>query len=138
MSYAEVKQMTTYETKTENIAWDYQKGRFVTVTVTLDNGYEKVIDAFEGTIDYVAKEQKAGYQIGSRLAENYKFIEWMQKYRVSYIPTPYAREEYAEFDSLEEAVRFYMTRDTNWKVLYQKRKLVDGTIDTNAVTYRWN
>lgn len=130
--------MTTYETKTENIAWGYQNGRFVTVTVTLDNGYEKVIDAFEGTIDYIAKEQKAGYQIGSRLAENYKFIDWMQKYKVSYFPTPFSDMWHEEFDSLEEAVKFFIDRETNWKVLYQKRKLVDGTEDTCVITYRWN
>lgn len=130
--------MTNYQIKTESVAREYQNGQFITVSVTLDNGGEKLIDAFEGKIDYIAMEKKAGYPIGSKHADNYTVIDWLKKYRVTWVPKDSYGTELADFDNLEDAVRFYIENESDWKVIYQFRKLVDGSEDTNVVTYRWN
>lgn len=131
--------MTNYEVKTEDVARGYMNGQFVTVHVTLDNGNGKTIDAFEGTIDYVAEEVKAGHPIRSKMLDNYKIINWLPKYKVTWIPAPYAlKNEYAYFDNLADAVKFYISRNSNWKTIRQYRKLVDGSEDTNVIAYRWN
>lgn len=130
--------MTNYQVKTESVAREYQNGQFITVSVTLDNGGEKLIDAFEGKIDYIAMEKKAGYPIGSKSADNYTVIDWLKKYRVTWVPKDSHGTELADFDNLEDAVRFYIENESDWKVIYQFRKLVDGSEDTNVVTYRWN
>lgn len=137
MSYAEVKQMTTYETKTENIARGYQNGRNVTVTVKLNNGHVKMIDAFEGTIDYLAMEKIAGYPIGSKMDDNCKRIVWLDKYFVVYIPEPdkSGRTEVADFESLEDAIKFWVDCHACYRVIYQKRRLVNGKIDATTVAY---
>lgn len=127
--------MTTYETKTENIARGYQEGKWVYVTATYDSGKNRVIDAFEGVIDYVAMDEKAGRPCHS--AENYKVIEWLGEYHVSYLPTGQdcGMTERRWFGTLEDAVKFYLEYDSVYKVLHQMRKLEDGTIDSNVVTY---
>lgn len=127
--------MRTYETKTENIERDWQQGKRVTVTITKDNGNERVIDAFEGVIDYVAYDKKAGRV--NKSAENYKVIDWLGEYIVSYLPTHKdgGFTERKEFDNLEDAVKFYLEYESYYKVLWQRRKLEDGTKDTNCVTY---
>lgn len=120
-------------TTTRNIETDYQNGIFVNVDVTLDNGAERNVSVFIGTIDYPKRDEVAGYPRPQGYLDNYSRIFWAERFVVTDID----HNTRQTFDDTESAVRFYYSLVSDHKTLKQVRVLRDGSEDLNAVAYKW-
>lgn len=119
--------------QTENIETEYQNGVVMDVNVTLDNGTERNVTVFIGTIDYPKRDEVAGHPRPQGYLENYARIFWAERFVVTDVDNDIRKT----FEDTESAVRFYFSLVSDHKTLRQIRVLKDGSEDTNALAFRW-
>lgn len=96
----------------------------VDVTIVFEN---HTVGTFIGLINnFEYPHDKSG--------ENYKRIVWLDEF----VLEDFENHTTHTLKNFENAVEFYVLRDSHNKVLKQKRRLVDGSIDTCTIAYRWN
>lgn len=122
--------MTTATITKTPVNWGWKIGTDINATTEKYN-----TGAFEGVIDYVAYNEKAGHKISQEKAP-YDVIEWLANYYVDDVLAP-QDQRIRNFDNFEDAINYYFSLESDYKVIYQRRKLSDGSIDSAVISYRW-
>lgn len=123
--------MTTATITKEPVNWGWKIG--TDIKATTEN---RQADTFEGVIDYVAYNVKAGHKLSNDQAP-YDIIEWLANYYVDDVDETQG-QRIKNFDNFEDAINYYFSLDSGHKVIYQRRKLSNGSMDSSVVSYRWN
>ena len=113
------------------INWEWRKGKQINAHFG-----NREAETFEGVIDFVLRNKKAGYDMGGGQAP-YDVIEYLADYEVQDAdaePTTTVKK----FDNFEDAINYYFNLDSHHRVIYQTRRLSNGATDKGVITYRWN